>query len=208
VTATVSCRNIGQIFDEVQRFPEFRSQQKRQEFVGLLELLAEKPPRYLCEIGSRRGGTTFLLARVCAADATVISVDKDLSIGRSMIHRRMGIAQQRIVCIRGDSRFHQTIDRVTSVLGKNSLDCLFIDGDHSLGGVTADFDGYSPLVGSGGTVVFHDIVSDYKTRFGIDSESYTGGVPEFWRSIKSRFHSGELIEDSEQDGFGLGIIHW
>src|SRR5260370_39207764 len=54
VTAAANCGNIGQVFDEVQGFPEFRSEQKRQEFVGLLELLAEKPPRYLCEIGSRR----------------------------------------------------------------------------------------------------------------------------------------------------------
>src|ERR1700674_1806689 len=87
-SATDGRSDLGEIFDEVERRPEFRSDQKRTEIVALLESLAEKPPRFVCEIGIRRGGTTFLLAQVCEADATIISIDKELSFVRSLINRR------------------------------------------------------------------------------------------------------------------------
>jgi predicted O-methyltransferase YrrM len=38
----------------------------------------------------------------------------------------------------------------------NGIDLLFIDGDHSLRGVTKDFNTYFPLVNSGGYIVFDD----------------------------------------------------
>ena len=36
------------------------------------------------------------------------------------------------------------------------VDLLFIDGDHSYGGVKADWEAYRKLLGSGSVVVFHD----------------------------------------------------
>lgn len=206
--AAAQCENLGQIFDEVQRSVEFRSEQKRTEVLALLEDLAEEQPRFLCEIGSSRGGTLFLLARVCAPDATIISIDLGISAVRRLIYQRMANRDQRIICIRGDSRSVWTISRVERIVGENRLDCLFIDGDHSLTGVMSDFISYSRLVRKSGTIVLHDIVTDHQSRFGSNSANWTGGVPKFWSWIRTEFVSREYVESAEQDGYGLGVIVW
>jgi predicted O-methyltransferase YrrM len=207
-SGAAKCGNLGEVFDEVQQSGEFRTEQKRAEVLSLLEKLAEEPPRFLCEIGSSRGGTLFLLARVCAPNATIISIDLGLSSVRRLIYQRMANKHQRIVCIRGDSRSAHTIRCVEKLLGKNRLDCLFIDGDHSLIGVMSDFVSYSRLVRKKGTIAFHDIVADHRSRFGTNSANWTGGVPKFWSWIKTEFDSREFVEDPEQDGYGLGVVHW
>jgi hypothetical protein len=61
----------------------------------------------------------------------------------------------------------------------------------------------------GGIIVFHDIVPDYSTRFGMKTSSEVGGVPQFWQEIRSaQADFEEIIEDYEQDGFGIGVLHW
>lgn len=42
------------------------------------------------------------------------------------------------------------------VLKGQQIDFLFIDGDHSIEGVTSDWESFSPFVRSGGIVAFHD----------------------------------------------------
>jgi cephalosporin hydroxylase len=207
-SAAAKCGNLGQVFDEVQRSAEFRSEQKRTELLSLLESLGEEQPMFLCEIGSSRGGTLFLLAMVCAPNATIISIDVGLSSVRRLIYQRMASKNQRIVCIRGDSRSPRTISRVEKILGNNRLDCLFIDGDHSLTGVMYDFVTYSRLVRKNGTIALHDIVADHRSRFGTNSANWTGGVPKFWSWIRTEFESREYVEEPEQDGYGLGVLHW
>jgi cephalosporin hydroxylase len=202
------CNNLGRLFDEMKRFTSFRSDQKRNEVVPALELIASQPPKFLCEIGSGSGGTLFLLTRVCRPDALIISIDLGHSLVRSRINRQLGRGQQRIICLRGDSTAEATISRLKSTLGKNALDCLFIDGDHSLTGVSADFANYAPLVRVGGKILFHDIVPDFKTRFGRDTGAMTGDVPQFWASLADKYSSETWIENPEQDGYGLGLIHW
>jgi len=95
------------------------------------------------------------------------------------------------------------------VLKGTQLDVLFIDGDHSLEGVRQDFLAFAPLVREGGIIAFHDIVPDHKTRFGIDTGQYTGGVPQFWAQVRTLYTSTEeFIGDPGQDGYGIGILEW
>ena|SRR5437660_11913628 len=75
-SAAAKCGNLSQVFDEVQRSGEFRSEQNRTELLSLLENLAEERPMFLCEIGSSRGGTLFLLAMVCAPNASGLLVHR------------------------------------------------------------------------------------------------------------------------------------
>jgi cephalosporin hydroxylase len=124
-----------------------------------------------------------------------------------LVHARFAARRQRIVSIRGDSRDPKTLERVRSLLRGHPLDLLFIDGDHSYVGVKADFSNFSPLVGTGGLIVFHDIVRDLGNRCGTPTQHYTGGVPTFWEEIKARHRTSELIEDPGQDGYGIGIVH-
>ena len=62
---------------------------------------------------------------------------------------------------------------------------------------------------AGGLIVFHDIVPDYRTRFGVETVSETGGVPRFWNELKAAgARVEEIVEDERQDGFGIGVLHW
>lgn len=208
LSATKDMRDFEDLFEAIAQFPDFRSDQKRGEIIPLLNRLATNPPRSLCEIGTAYGGTLFMLARACAPDATIISVDLGLPIARALLYPRMAVRQQRIICLRCDSRSQQTVQRIQRLLEMKSLDCLFIDGDHSLQAVTDDFSNYAPLVRAEGAIVLHDIVMDYRTRFGIETSAATGSVPKFWDSIKSGLDVEEFIELTGQDGYGLGLIHW
>jgi len=49
--------------------------QNRDEIVPLLELVRKEKPGRVLEIGTATGGTLFLLARMAADDATLVSID-------------------------------------------------------------------------------------------------------------------------------------
>ena len=68
---------------------------------------------------------------------------------------------------------------------------------------------YSPFVRQGGIIGFHDIIEDYKTRYGRETPAYVGEVPRFWREIKAQHAQiEELVHNPDQDGFGIGVIVW
>jgi len=204
-----SCRSLEEQVDVVLREPVLGAMQKPREIIGLLTLLQKDPPRRVCEIGTASGGTLFLLAKVCSPDALLLSVDIGMSWERSLVHAGFANGRQRIVSVRRDSRAPQTIAQVRALLRGKPLDLLFIDGDHTYEGVKADFTNYSPLVRKGGLIVFHDIVADFRTRYGkeIPNAPYTGEVPVFWNEIKAEHKTSELIEDPEQDGYGIGVVY-
>jgi predicted O-methyltransferase YrrM len=83
---------------------------------------------------------------------------------------------------------------------KNKIDLLYIDGDHSVGGVFADFNAYYNDVRPGGYLILHDI---YPSMCGvegprtlIDQLKRSGIVP----------HHIELLEMQTRDGFGIAIL--
>jgi hypothetical protein len=69
----------------------------------------------------------------------------------------------------GNSRDAVIIDAVRNNPGV--FDFIFIDGDHSEAGVTADFENYSPFLKSGGFLVFDDYLDKWdcpNVKIGID----------------------------------------
>jgi len=101
--------------------------------------------------------------------------------------------------LRMNSHSRQTLERVKKILGKEKLDFLFIDGDHSYEGVKKDFEMYSSLVRKGGIIVFHDIVPG--------PPEYAGFVSKFWREIKIKHRYMEIVESWSQNGYGIGILY-
>lgn len=187
----------------------FRPLQKRAEILRLVEILRELGPVAICEIGAAGGGTTFLLAHASPADAVIITVDLAFPEKRKAALRQFALPGQKLVCLQADSHLPESLTAVKESLAGRSLDVLYLDGDHSYEGVKADFELFSPLVRPGGLIVFHDIVPDFKSRYGIETSSYVGGVPQFWKELKASYQRvEELVEDSTQDGFGIGILHW
>ncbi|HEV7396247.1 MAG TPA: class I SAM-dependent methyltransferase [Pyrinomonadaceae bacterium] len=185
----------------------FRPLQKKSEITRLLEIVSSINAHTICEIGSAGGGTTFLLTQAAAQDAVIVTIDLEFSRPRQEAIIRFASNTQRVFCLEGNSHHPQMVREVRNCLDQQTLDVLYLDGDHSYEGIKTDFELYSPLVRPGGIIVFHDIVPDFKTRYGIETTSYVGGVPQFWNELKGKAPQvEEIIEDPSQDGYGIGII--
>jgi hypothetical protein len=135
----------------------FSPMQVREELEALGKLIAALKPRRALEIGTARGGTLLMLARLAHPQATLISVDLPggpfgggYSARRAWVYRRFARRGQRIWTLRADSHDPATLEQVQEILAGQPLDYLFIDGDHRYQGVKQDFKMYGPLVRKGG----------------------------------------------------------
>jgi len=180
--------------------------QQLDEIIPALERIERLRPRRVCEIGTAAGGTLYLLTRVSAPDALVVSIDLVIAPHTRALRERLARPGQRVVSLSGDSHSEEMALRLERLLDGQPLDVLFIDGDHSYDGVRADFERYGRLVRSGGIIALHDINEDFRTKHGIETPSISGEVPRFWRELKER-RTEELIADPEQDGFGIGLVY-
>lgn len=175
--------------------------QHQDELVALLTWTQQMSPpldlRVIVEIGSFRGGTMELWARV--ASDLVVSID--LPTGEAfygqhgtsdaMEARNTAFSAQfpHVHGILGDSHDERTHRQLSALLADRLVDLLFIDGDHTLAGVSQDFEMYAPLVRPGGVVAFHDTLWIDPQR--AKREQY--GVPQFFDSLPSpkfHFHCG------------------
>jgi len=183
---------------------EFGITQVRSEIAALVECLQSLAPRTVVEIGTHKGGNSFLFCHALPSVQRVIGVDLCVQNAAKLIY--FAGPGQDYRALHGDSQTPKMRNRVIQKLFRRPLDFLFIDGDHSYQGVVADFSLYAPLVRSGGMIALHDIVPDHRTRHGRPTGCYAGDVWCFWDELKQRYDYEELIEDTGQDGFGIGLI--
>ena len=179
--------------------------QVRSEAVALGKMLEAHAPARSLEIGTNYGGTLLLLCNLSAPRAKIISVD--LPSGRFgggyprrkiPLFRKFPKSGQQLHLIRADSHLPGTKERVLRILDGESLDYLFLDGDHTYEGVRRDFEMYAPLVRSGGLIALHDI-SEHK-------EDTDCQVDKFWSEIKTQYRHQEIVENPKQGWAGLGIL--
>jgi len=183
-----------------------RPGQVKEEITELLKILAMYDSRFILEIGTSGGGTLFLFARVSSPDAVIISID--LPGGpfgggyrewRIPLYKSFAIHRQKMYLIREDSHARFTLNMVEKILKGHKLDFLFIDGDHTYGGVKMDFEMYSKLVRKGGMIAFHDICP-HLTQTKCE-------VSKFWCEIKDGYEHIELIKDRKQRWAGIGVLY-
>jgi predicted O-methyltransferase YrrM len=178
------------------------------EIQALCEIVRQRRPRTVLEIGTERGGTFFLFSRAAAPDAFLLSVDlprEGLKPWRSLC-AYLGNKGQNVSVIDGDSHATSTVERVHRVLGERKVDFLFIDGDHSYEGVKQDFGNYVGFLSDAAIVAFHDINPDYWTRFGKPTKVCSGEVYRFWAEVKMKHPHAEFIDNPDQDGLGIGVL--
>ncbi len=181
--------------------------QKPEELKQLMYLLSEQKPRNILEIGTGLGGTVFALCHIAPADARIISIGMPKSKsgatyspkGKEKIET-YAATSQKLCLVQADSHTRSAKEKILQELEGEQLDFLFIDGDHTLAGVTQDFSDYAGLVRQGGLIALHDIVHDPLNS--------SCDVYKFWEAIKGQFDHQEIIDNSSSSWAGIGIIRW
>jgi len=179
--------------------------QVREEILSLLKFVKKSKPKNILEIGTAKGGTLFLFSKIASSDATIISVDLpkgEFGGGypkwKKSLYKSFKKENQKIHLLRENSHSKKTLEKVKKILGDEKLDFLFIDGDHSYGGVKKDFEMYSELVGEKGVIAFHD-VAEHKKEFDCH-------VDKLWKEIKKENKFIEFINDYNQGWGGIGVV--
>jgi hypothetical protein len=125
-----------------------------------LRTMLNKPDAIYLEIGAWLGSSASLMASH-PQKTTVISVDLwDLNpngVKLESFKNNLNLFNKNnypTIAIQGSSMDTNIISKVFSVV--NSVDILYIDGDHSFEGCLNDFINYKNLVSNGGYIVFDD----------------------------------------------------
>lgn len=130
----------------------------------LRSMLDDNEKTYV-EIGSYKGNSAALMlshprpTRVFAIDCCTLTFSgKQQSdvIERNIEYICGSSAASGFKLYKGMSGNKDILDQVYRDVGAGQADILFIDGDHSHGGVVADWNNYHRLVKRGGWVVFDD----------------------------------------------------
>jgi predicted O-methyltransferase YrrM len=195
----------------------FYAIQNRHELRIFLRLVRAIRPKVVVEIGTARGGVFYALCQVADPAALLVSIDLPGAPncgGQTELERRVfrtfAGAGQRVAFIPENSQFYTTRQKLQDALGGQMIDLLFIDGDHSYGGVRSDFEMYGDLVSPTGIIALHDICM-VPQNWGPGAE-----VGLFWREIKRRHRTREIIDrggivtrkrkSSEHHAWGIGVV--
>ena len=209
---SVAARGVtdeGALFDLVTAIPEFRPAQIRSEFTELMRRVRALTPTAILEVGTATGGTSFLLSRMMPAGGRLLTMDIVDNSARRAAVSEFSRPSVEVIAVRANSQDPAVLDTVRSRLRVTTVPFVFIDGDHSYDGVSADFRIHSSLVAPGGCLAFHDIVTDFKTRCGRQTGTTTGGVPVFWSELRAATDQAEqIVESPDQDGYGIGWLPW
>ncbi len=136
---------------------EINNQTFHHHYYILFDLAKEfgnKPMNYV-EIGCYAGGSACLMLQ--RPNTNVISIDLGKPISPEVVKNnanKMNLHGNQYNYIQGNSQTVETLNKVKELV--DTVDLLFIDGDHKYGGVVNDFNLYSSLVKSGGYIVFDD----------------------------------------------------
>ncbi len=116
-----------------------RAQPIESEIQALAGLIAARKPRVVLEIDTGRGGTLLIWAQL--ARDLVVTCDLKQPEHRQALYARFAPpgSSCRIAALVGDSHSAAFLGHVLQELDAALVDFLFIDGDHILEGVTADY---------------------------------------------------------------------
>lgn len=177
----------------------FAPMQVTSEFLKLLTLFKDKSPKVIVEIGTAMGGALFCFTKLASPNSRIVGIDiGGYRTWKVPIYQAFARETQNLHLLRFDSHHPETLQKLREILQGEPINFLFIDGDHSFEGVKRDFEMYAPLVAKGGIIAFHDIVPGPRKN--------VGGVPEFWKELKTRFPHEEFVENWNQGGMGIGVI--
>lgn len=178
--------------------------QKHEEFRRLHAVVKKARAKVFVEIGTRHGGSMWMLGMACPEGSTIISIDlpnhvwgkPGSEVQRAQVAEQLRANGRVVHLIDGDSTLPETVAKLEEILGGRSVDFLFIDGDHRWAGVLRDWELYHEMVSKGGMVAFHDILEmPEKPRIKVFL---------LWKVLKTIFRAEEYLV---KDGLmGIGVI--
>lgn len=139
----------------------YGAMQKPLEFAAFLEMVAKHRPEVILEIGLGKAGSSWALSKLDGVDLMIgIDLPGGPWGGGPEVGQMQFVADHTPATrhyIAGNSHNGEALQAVKKSLGERQVDLLFIDGDHSYGGVKTDYLLFSPFVRPGGLIAFHDI---------------------------------------------------
>lgn len=175
------------------RYRSMRAKQTRTELRQIAEVVKNHEPDTILEIGVAQGGSLYTWVRNTAPNRA-ISVDIDHDGREPLFAEFCKPTATDLYCITGDSSADATVSVVDDTLDGDSIDFLYIDGDHSYSAVRQDFERYTTFLADDGLVGMHDIGNE------------NTGVPRFWDELKSR---SDVQTETIGDEQGLsGIVRF
>lgn len=167
-----------------------------QSFCHVVETLN---PQVFVEIGTRNGGSTWILSHFMTPGTTIVSIDlssdKNTEKNKKLVLGKIKQNGHDVHSIPFDSTLPETIRKLKNILNGRAIDCLFIDGDHGWDGVVKDWENYNQFVRKDGVIAFHDIVHSKKPW----------KVYMLWRVLRTVFKFEEFIAPNSP--MGIGIIY-
>ena len=167
----------------------------------LLPILADIKPKNILEIGTWHGYSIEIWYNAFRPKK-LITIENNQEylefVRKRMLDGDFGYMNPAPTQISMDSHDERAVKFVKNILKNDLLDFLFIDGDHSYYGVQKDYEMYSPLVRSGGVIVFHDAMYH---------ADRTEEVDEFWdRKIRKQKPARYLEIKASKNSTGIGVI--
>lgn len=167
-------------------------EQNDAEFASLLNLLRRERLRSILEVGVFQGGTLRRF-RDAFPNACIVGIDP-----RPMIQpEHAPVWNPMPTVVTGCSQDRMVRQRAESLNGGERFDFAFIDGDHSYGGVSEDWEWAQREVLR--IVAFHDI----------HSEESCPDVVRFWKELttelrgRDEFHYLEITHEEKRNGIGV-----
>jgi len=190
--------SFDESFDLIQK--QLYINQRKVELRRLHTLIPEHISNVntILEIGIRDGGNLCLLSRFLGEGGAAIGIDPQEILKVDIEVVKSFIEPAAFIFYDGLSQDYNILGAVYDVLKERKIDILFIDGDHKYEAVKKDFEMYSPLVGSPGMIILHD-VGDWE-------ETSIGTTVEYWyKELRKRRPYVEIV--SNPPICGLGVVY-
>ncbi len=142
--------------------------QDPKELACFLDILLLEPPKTVLEVGVAYGGTMQAWSKAATDDALLVGVDLESHRAHFLVR-----ADPSAIVLDGDSHSSRTYEAVVGALSLpdgetiRAVDFLFIDGEHTEAGASADYTIYAPLVRKGGIIAFHDAAGNEEVKAAI-----------------------------------------
>ena len=196
------------LVDEAEQM-DIHVRQGREEFAQAVDFVLEKGLSDFLEIGSFHGGSAYVFSKALRERSTVVLVDtcdrkgarEKLETVAQLIRDRDG---HKVTLIVGSSLDPAVVEQVQAF--GITFGLIHIDGSHYTDDVCLDYTHFSPLLRTGGVILFHDVVVSKMVNAAwkfIEKTARKGGC-------KTKVIGGDHWNPSKKDrnfwATGIGVI--